>query len=66
MFQLTVPHPDPSPSGAFYLVTEEGEQGPYETYDAAADAAERPMSNLQGFDPRRGYYIIDRSEPGEA
>ena len=65
MFQLTEFSPEFPEIGNFYLVTESGEHGPYETYDDAVDAAEHPQPNMIGFNPRRGYYVIDRSEPDE-
>ncbi|MFN3214455.1 MAG: hypothetical protein ACE37M_15225 [Henriciella sp.] len=63
MFQLTEYAPERPEFGSFYLVTESGEHGPYETYDDAVDAAERPPANMIGFNPRKGYYVVDRSEP---
>ena len=63
MFQLTEYSPEHPEMGRFYLVTQAGEHGPYDTYDEAADAAEHPQPNMYGFNPRRGYHIVDRSEP---
>lgn len=65
MFQLTEFSPERPEMGSFYLVTQTSEHGPFETYDDAVDAAERPNPDMYGFNPRRGYYVIDRSEPGE-
>ena len=39
MFQLTEYSPERPELGHFYLVTQSGEHGPYETYDDAIDAA---------------------------
>lgn len=65
MFQLTESSPDRPETGRFYLVTQTSEHGPFETYHDAIDAAEHPHAALYGFNPRRFYYVIDRSEPGE-
>ena len=65
MFQLTEFSPERPELGRFYLVTQSGEHGPYATYEDAVDAAEHPPANMIGFNPRRGYYVIDRSEPDE-
>jgi hypothetical protein len=63
MLQLTEFLPEHSELGRFYLVTPTCEHGPYESYDEAVDAAEHPQPDMIGFNPRRGYYVIDRSEP---
>ena len=65
MFQLTEFSPERPEFGSFYLVPQTGEHGPYQTYDAAVDAAEHPPANMIGFNPRKGYYVVDRSEPDE-
>lgn len=65
MLQLTEFSPEHPETGCFYLVTRTSEHGPFETYDDAVDAAEHPQPDMIGFNPRRGYYVIDRSEPGE-
>lgn len=65
MLQLTEFSPDHPETGRFYLVTRTSEHGPFKTYDDAVDAAEHPQPDMIGFNPRRGYYVIDRSEPGE-
>lgn len=65
MFQLTETTPDHPELGHFYLVTEDCEHGPYDTYDDAIDAAEHPQPEMIGFNPRRGYYVVDRSEPDQ-
>ncbi|MEP1142212.1 MAG: hypothetical protein ABJH52_00700 [Henriciella sp.] len=63
MFQLTEFTPEYPEIGDFYLVTPTSEHGPYETYDDAVDAAEHPPANMIGFNPRRGYCVVDRSDP---
>ena len=63
MYQLTEYSPDRPEFGSFYLVTQTGEHGPYETYDDAIDAAEHPQPDMIGFNPRRGYFVVDRSDP---
>ena len=63
MLQLTEYSPARPELGHFYLVTQSGEHGPYETYGDAVDAAEHPQADMYGFNPRRGYYVVDRSEP---
>ncbi|GAB5456515.1 MAG: hypothetical protein Hens2KO_27440 [Henriciella sp.] len=65
MFQLTEFSPERPEFGSFYLVTQTGEHGPYQTYDDAVDAAEHPPANMIGFNPRKGYCVVDRSEPDE-
>ena len=65
MFQLTEFSPERPEFGSFYLVTQSGEHGPYQTYVDAVDAAEHPPANMIGFNPRKGYYVVDRSEPDE-
>ena len=65
MIQLTEYAPERPELGHFYLVTRTGEHGPYETYDDAIDAAEHPHADMYGFNARRGYYVVDRSEPDE-
>ncbi len=54
MFQLTEFSPERPEFGSFYLVTQSGEHGPYQTYDDAVDAAEHPPANMIGFNPRKG------------
>jgi hypothetical protein len=63
MFQLTDLSPERPEFGAFYLITATSEHGPYETYEDAVDAAEHPPATMIGFNARRGYYVVDRSEP---
>jgi len=65
MFQLTDLSPERPEFGAFYLITATSEHGPYETYEDAVDAAEHPPANMIGFNARRGYYVVDRSEQDE-
>ena len=65
MFQLTEFSPERPEFGSFYLVTQTGEHGPYQTYDDAVDAAEHPPANMIGFNPRKSYCVVDRSEPDE-
>jgi len=65
MFQLTDSSPEHPEIGSFYLVTQTREHGPYETYDQAIDAAQHPQPDMIGFNPNRGYCVIDRSEPDE-
>lgn len=65
MFQLTEYSPERPEFGSFYLVTPTSEHGPYETYDDAVDAAEHPPANMIGFNSRKGYCVVDRSEPDE-
>ncbi|MEL6666812.1 MAG: hypothetical protein AAFQ24_11795 [Pseudomonadota bacterium] len=65
MFQLTEFSPERPEFGSFYLVTQTGEHGPYQTYDDAVDAAEHPPANMIGFNLRKGYCVVDRSEPDE-
>ncbi|MEM1148537.1 MAG: hypothetical protein AAGA72_05560 [Pseudomonadota bacterium] len=63
MFQLTELSPPRPETGSFYLVTQTSEHGPFDTYHDAVDAAEHPNPEMLGFNPRRGYYVVDRSEP---
>jgi len=65
MFQLTEYSPECPEFGSFYLITPTSEHGPYETYEDAVDAAEHPPANMIGFNARRGYVVVDRSEPDE-
>ncbi len=65
MRQLTEYSPERPEQGHFYLVTHSGEHGPYDTYDDAVDAAEHRPADMIGFNPRRGYCVVDRSEPDE-
>lgn len=65
MYQLTVLSPERPEFGSFYLVTQTSEHGPFESYEDAVDAAEHPNPEMIGFNPRRGYFVIDRSEPNE-
>ncbi len=65
MFKLTDTSPERPEFGSFYLVTQSSEHGPFESYEDAVDAAEHPNPEMIGFNPRRGYFVIDRSEPTE-
>ncbi|MEL6859267.1 MAG: hypothetical protein AAFO74_12845 [Pseudomonadota bacterium] len=65
MFQLTDTSPERPEFGSFYLVTQSSEHGPFESYEDAVDAAEHPYPEMIGFNPRRGYFVVDRSEPNE-
>ena len=52
MFQLTEFSPERPEFGSFYLVTQTGEHGPYQTYDDAVAAAEPTPANLIGCNTR--------------
>ena len=63
MYQQTQDPAKYSPDGHYYLVTREGEHGPYDSYDEAVDAASDPMNPLHGIDTRGGYAVVDKGEP---
>ncbi len=66
MLQLTEYDPEQTETGCFYLVTSNGEHGPYGSYGDAVNAAEDPRAPLHGLDPRRGYCVVDRREQEDA
>ena len=63
MFQQTHDPDKYSLDGHFYLVTRNGEHGPYDSYDEAVDAASDPMNALHGIDTRGGYAVVEKGEP---